>query len=98
MNAGEYSSADQCPGPIKRREFLRAGLAGFATLSLPGLFQSRAEAGAANGSDRTALIVVWLHGGASHIETYDPKPLAPSEFRGPYQPISTRVQIGRAHV
>jgi hypothetical protein len=35
--------------------------------------------------------VVWLHGGASHLETYDPKPLAPSEYRGPYRPIATTV-------
>lgn len=35
--------------------------------------------------------MVWCHGGASHLETYDPKPAAPSEYRGPYQPISTRV-------
>ena len=34
--------------------------------------------------------MVWLHGGASHLETYDPKPLAPSEIRGPYRPIDTR--------
>jgi hypothetical protein len=39
----------------------------------------------------TALLVVWLHGGASHLETYDPKPLAPSEYRGPFRPIATRV-------
>jgi hypothetical protein len=32
---------------------------------------------------------VWLHGGASHLETYDPKPLAPAEYRGPYRPIRT---------
>jgi hypothetical protein len=36
-------------------------------------------------------LLVWLHGGASHLETYDPKPLAPSEYRGPYRPIATRV-------
>ncbi|MCI0535388.1 MAG: hypothetical protein L0Z50_09170, partial [Verrucomicrobiales bacterium] len=33
-----------CPGPIKRREFLRVGLSGFASLSLPGLFRLRAQA------------------------------------------------------
>ena len=43
------------------------------------------------GDSDTALLVVWLHGGASHLETYDPKPLAPSEYRGPYRPIATRV-------
>jgi hypothetical protein len=35
--------------------------------------------------------VVWLQGGASHLETYDPKPRAPAEIRGPYKAIATRV-------
>src|SRR3954469_9181062 len=76
-----------CSGPIGRREVLRAGLAGFASLSLPGLFQLRARSAPAPGRPRTALIVVWLHGGASHLESFDPKPEAPSEYRGPYAPI-----------
>jgi hypothetical protein len=42
-------------------------------------------------NERTALIVVFLHGGASHLETYDPKPKAPSEYRGPFNPIATTV-------
>src|SRR5204862_6997529 len=77
-----------CPGPIKRREFLRIGLAGFATLSLPGLFELRARAAAEKPKARTAVILVWLRGAASHLETYDPKPDAPSEFRGVFSPIS----------
>ena len=40
---------------------------------------------------RTAIILVWLRGGASHLETFDCKPLASSDFRGPYQPIDTNV-------
>jgi len=81
-----------CPGPIKRREFLRIGLSGFATLSLPGLFQLRARgATAEKPKARTAVILVWLRGGASHLETYDPKPDAPSEYRGVFSPISTCV-------
>src|SRR5207248_5570447 len=39
---------------------------------------------------RTAVIVVWLRGGASHLETYDPKPDAPAEYRGPYKALATR--------
>jgi uncharacterized protein (DUF1501 family) len=73
-----------------RREFLRLGLAGLGSLSLGDLFRLRAQAGGAT-SERTALIVVWLRGGASHLETYDPKPLSSSEYRGPYRPIATRV-------
>jgi len=81
----------RCGGPFRRREFLQIGMSGFASLTLPQLFQLRAEAAVKEPRERTALIVVWLHGGASHLETYDPKPLAPSEYRGPYNPISTRI-------
>jgi len=88
---GKSSAVSICPGPIKRREFLRIGLSGFATLSLPGLFQLRAQAATEKPKARTAVILVWLRGGASHLETYDPKPDAPSEFRGVFSPISTRV-------
>ena len=80
-----------CPGPIQRREFLRVGLSGFATLSLPGLFRLRAEAATEEPKAKTSVILVWLRGGASHLETYDPKPEAPSEFRGIFSPISTCV-------
>lgn len=74
-----------------RRELLRLGLAGIAGLSLPGLMQLRAQAGRHVTGERTALILVFLHGGASHLETYDPKPLAPSEYRGPFGAIETKV-------
>ncbi len=80
-----------CSGPMRRREFLRFGLTGFAGLTLPALYRLRADAADDQTGERTALIVVWLHGGASHLETYDPKPLAPSEYRGPYSPIATSV-------
>ena len=80
-----------CSGPLPRREFLRAGLAGFASLSLPGLLQLRAQAGGTSRTPKTAIILVWLRGGASHLETYDPKPDAPSEIRGIFNPISTVV-------
>jgi len=64
-------------------------LAGLGSLSLPDLFQLRAQSGgSAHGK---ALVVVWCHGGASHLETYDPKPAAPSEYRGPYSAIASQV-------
>ena len=93
--------APRCPGPSRtggersasRREFLRFGWTGFTSLSLAGLLRLRAQAAAsaAPASEPTAVILVWLRGGASHLETFDPKPNAPSEFRGPYSPISTNV-------
>lgn len=71
-----------------RRNLLKIGLTGF---SLPGLFRLRAQAAAANVGERTAIIALCCHGGISHIDTYDPKPDAPSEIRGEFQPIDTVV-------
>ena len=83
---------------IGRRELLRIGLTGFSSLTLSQLLRLRASAeedraglSDLRNNERTAVILVWLRGGASHLETFDPKPLASSEFRGPYQPIDTNV-------
>lgn len=74
---------------LHRREFLRAGLTGFTGLTLSELYRLRAR-GAESRSENTAVILVWLRGGASHLDTFDPKPDAPSEFRGPFAPIDTK--------
>lgn len=91
MTVTRSLGGESCSGPVPRREFLRAGLSGLASLSLAELLQQRAQADIPVPKKRTSLIVVWLHGGASHIESFDPKPDAPSEYRGPYLPIDTRV-------
>ena len=85
------TAASVCAGPLRRREFLRIGFTGLTSLTLSELLRRRAESSATKSRENTALLVVWLHGGASHLETYDPKPLAPSEYRGPYRAIPTRV-------
>lgn len=76
-----------------RRELLRCGLGGFSSLALSQILRLRAACDAAEprASSPTAVILVWLRGGASHLETFDPKPEATSEYRGPYQPIATNV-------
>jgi len=95
-------STSICPGPhsagaTSRRGFLQAGLAGFATLSLPGILRlqamNRLHAGEGTESSRekTAVIMVWQPGGCSHLETYDPKPNAGSEYAGPFGTIPTKV-------
>jgi uncharacterized protein (DUF1501 family) len=73
-----------------RRWFLQTGLAGLAGLSLPDLLRRRAQGAAAPGKDRKAVILVWLSGGPSHLDTWDPKPDAPAEVRGPFGSIATR--------
>lgn len=76
---------------LSRREALRVGLTGLGTLSLPGLLRLR-EATAAQGAlaERTAVIIVWLRGGCSHLDTYDPKPDASTDFRSPFSTIETK--------
>ncbi len=70
---------------------MRVGLTGFASLSWPGLLRLRAEAASAPTREKTAVILVWLRGGCSHLDTYDPKPDAGSEYRGPFKPLPTNV-------
>jgi hypothetical protein len=72
---------------MPRRAFLTTTAAG---LTLPGLLRAREAAGVPR-KRPTAVIQVWLWGGPSHLETYDPKPDAPAEYRGPYGTISTNV-------
>jgi hypothetical protein len=90
-----------CPGPrepfprpvegVPRRTFLRAGITGFTTLTLAELYQLRAQEKKPTASEKTAVILVWLRGGCSHLDTFDPKPGAPSDYRGPFQPIDTNI-------
>jgi hypothetical protein len=72
-----------------RRWFLQTGLAGLAGLTLADTLQMRASSTAS--SDPKAVILFWLSGGPSQIDTWDPKPNAPAEIRGPYRTMHTRV-------
>jgi uncharacterized protein (DUF1501 family) len=81
-----------CDG-VSRRSFLRAGFLGLAGLGLPDLLRAERAAKAAGGPPPRDLsvILVWLDGGPPHHETYDPKPDAPDDFRGPLRAIDTAV-------
>jgi uncharacterized protein (DUF1501 family) len=72
-----------------RRWFLQTGLAGLAGLSLPDVLRSRAAG--SGGGERKAVILIWLSGGPSQLDIWDPKPDAPAEVRGPFGSIPTRV-------
>ena len=84
-----------CDG-IQRRDFLRVGGAGLfgASCTLLGLLEGQAaaaERGVSNAQEDRSLIIVFLRGGLSPIDTWDLKPNAPVEFRGEFDPISTNV-------
>jgi hypothetical protein len=82
-----------CPGP-SRRDVLRLGsvaLASAAAGPLAGFRPAGASESAARSSNDPAVIFVWLPGGPPHQDTFDLKPDAPAEYRGPYRPIKTTV-------
>jgi hypothetical protein len=76
-----------------RRGMLKAGLAGIAGLSLPGLLRKRAQAARVHRPIPTgkSVILLWMAGGPSQIDTWDPKPERPLENRGPFGVISTKL-------
>ncbi|MBX6314245.1 MAG: DUF1501 domain-containing protein [Isosphaeraceae bacterium] len=82
----------RCCDGVTRRSFLRAGFLGLAGLGLGDWLRARALAGpqAAAGAD-LSVVLVWLDGGPPQHETYDPKPEAPAEVRGPLKAIETAV-------
>ncbi len=92
-----------CDG-ITRRELVRVGALALGGLTLADRLRARAEAGGASPSGRQpasrrqpaagrgkSVIMIWLRGGASHIDTWDLKPDAPAEIRGEFRPIATNV-------
>jgi hypothetical protein len=77
-----------CQG-MTRREFVQIGASSVLGLSLADLLKLRASNTYQVGSAR-AVIFLWLWGGPSQLETWDPKPNAPLDFRGPLASITTR--------
>ena len=80
---------------ISRRELLCAGSLSAAGITLADLL--RCSAHASDSGPARSVILLWLWGGPSHLDTFDLKPAAPVEYRGPYAPIATSVpgiQIG----
>ena len=82
-----------CAG-IARRDFIQLGVGGVLGLGMGDLISLRADAAKAAGKpspDNVNCILVWLDGGPTHFETFDPKPDAPSDVRGEFNPIPTNV-------
>src|SRR4029077_13361535 len=86
-----------CEG-TSRRDFLKVGTLGLTGLTLPALLRARGAAAAAGKPVKdTSVIWLWLGGGPTHIETFDPKMDAPAEFRSTVGAVKTSlagIQIG----
>lgn len=77
-----------CDG-VARRDFLKAGALGAAGMALPDLLRGRAAASAP--TRNRSVIWLWLNGGPSQLETFDPKPDNPEQFRGVVGALQTNV-------
>lgn len=81
-----------CDG-MPRRDFIRLGLGGMLGCGFADLLKWRTEAAEKEGKGKPApvnCILIWLDGGPTHYETFDPKPDAPIEVRGDFKPIKTK--------
>ena len=78
---------------LSRRRFLQAGSIGALTMGLPGTVAASVDAnrGLRGVAADKACIFVLLCGGPSHLDTWDLKPEAPEDIRGPYRPAATSV-------
>jgi hypothetical protein len=80
-----------CDG-ASRRDFLKVGTLGLGGLLLPDLLRARAaEAGRGRPTKNTSVVWLWLGGGPTHVETFDPKMTAPKEFRSTVGAVKTSV-------
>ena len=86
----------RCDG-VNRREAIRIGGLTALGLGIGSYFDIRAaqaRVGVEKPSKAKSCILIWLDGGPSHLETFDPKPQMSSEVRGPLQTISTSLPLG----
>jgi hypothetical protein len=90
LNVFGTTQGPLCDG-LSRRHFLRIGGLGMAGLSLADLLRLKARGEVRAEARGKSVIMIYLPGGPSHIDMYDMKPLAPTEYRGEFKPIDTNV-------
>lgn len=88
LNFTGAGKARTCNGAT-RRDFLQVGTLGAAGLTLSDYLQAREQGAVASGHDEKSCIMIFNLGAPSQLDTFDMKPGAPAEVRGPFQPIST---------
>ncbi|HUG68062.1 MAG TPA: DUF1501 domain-containing protein [Pirellulaceae bacterium] len=91
LNLLAQKSSRNCEG-TSRRDFLKVGSLGVGTLTLSNLLRARAEAAATGARVKdTSVIWLWLGGGPTHVETFDPKMSAPAEYRSVTGEVQTNL-------
>ena len=91
LNLWGSKTRKDCTG-LNRRDFLTVGALGATGLTLPGLLKMRsAAASAGQPTSDTSVVWLWLGGGPTHVETFDPKMSAPAEFRSMVGSVQTSV-------
>lgn len=85
----DRGSANTCDG-VSRRDFLQVGSLGAVGVSLPQLLAAQARGAVKDSHDDRSVIMIFNLGAPSQIDTFDPKPEAAAEIRGPFKPIQTR--------
>src|SRR6266481_4172804 len=97
LNLWGHRLGSNCEG-TSRRDFLRVGALGLTGLTLPGLLRARsAQTASGTRASDTSVVWLWLGGGPTHIETFDPKMEAPAEYRSMVGAVKSKVpgvQIG----
>jgi hypothetical protein len=79
-----------CQG-VTRRALLQVGASTVLGLSLADLLRPAGRGAPSPVASARSVVLLWLWGGPAHLDTWDPKPAAPLEFRGPFSSIATRV-------
>src|SRR5687768_16391708 len=76
---------------FQRRDFLRIGGASLCGLSLLDLLRARSQAAGAPAPKAKQMIVCWMAGGPPHTDMFDMKPDSPSDYKGEFKPIDSKL-------
>jgi hypothetical protein len=94
IEAGRSKSCQRYCDGMTRRNFVQLGIAGMASVGLPTILRAKEASSQSGGPAKdTAVILLWLDGGPSHLDLYDMKPEAPSEYRATQIPRTFACRI-----
>ncbi len=86
----QFAGKNQFCDGVSRRRMLQIGALGTFSLTLPGLLRAeQSETMQSASRSKKSVILVWMHGGPSQLDTFDMKPGAPAEYRGSFSPIAS---------